>query len=63
MEEKIKKAQLIDMLHDKKRDYYQEEGSLTKIVFVREEPGSKTGTAFVFDRYGELTDFYTWLED
>jgi len=63
VEPKIKKAQLIDMLHDKKREYYQEIGSLTKIVFVREEPGSSTGTAFVFDRYGDLSDIYTWSDD
>jgi len=63
MEPKIKKAQLIDMLHDKKRDYYQETGSLTKTVFVREEISANNGTAFVFDRYGELSDFYTWLDN
>lgn len=62
---KIKKAQLIDILHDKDREYYEETvpGFKQSIIFVREEPGANTGTAFEFDRYGELSGFYTWLDE
>ena len=57
---KITREMIEDFLKSRNKEYATEESAFQTYFFVNESVGRQGGTAFRFDRYGNLEDVYVW---